>query len=74
MVVVVSAEVSGPVAKAALATAAALGQDLVVATVVGPEVASVEASAVVSVASAEALTAGWEAKAFPLAHRAASGK
>lgn len=68
--VVVSTEVLGLVAKEALAMAAVLGQDLVVAMVVGLEVASVEALVVLLVA----LVAGWEAKAFSLAHRAASGK
>lgn len=74
MEVVVSAEVLGQVAKEALATATVLGQDFVAAMVVEPEVASVEASVVVLEALVEDLMAGLEVKAFPLAHRAASGK
>lgn len=72
--VVVSTEVLGLAAKEALAMAVVLGQDLVVAMVVGLEVASVEALVVLLVALVEALVAGWEAKVFSLAHRAASGK
>ena len=53
--VAVSAEVLGLVAKGALAMATVLGQDLVVATVVGPEAPSAEASVVVLVALVEAL-------------------
>lgn len=67
-----SAEVSGLVAKEALATVP--GQDLVAAMVVGLEVALVEASVVLLVALMKDLMAGWGVKAFPLAHRAASGK
>lgn len=70
MEVVVSAEVLELVAKEALAMASAPGQDLVV----GLEEASVEASVVALVALVEDLMVGWEAKAFPLAHRAASGR
>lgn len=74
--------VLGLVAKEALATATVLGQDLVAAMVVGPEVALVqalvvavvEALVVALVALVEYLMAAWEVKAFPLAHRVASGK
>lgn len=65
-----SAEGLGLVAKEALAMAMGLGHCLVV----GLEEASVEASAVVLVASVEGLTAGWGDKASPPARQAASGR